>query len=208
MVYEFEIPLGSLQRNIALEVTFAGGELGASAERVQQLCDAMRANGKTQTLDLRAAGLGDGSLQQLVAVLATGAMPALTRLDLRDNAALGAVADTLMHGLRRLRPTIHIVTAGADGGEGELAAETDTFACGRELIEGLSAWPCFDLLEKPGSNDLRCPVCNSVTLKQGRVTSGGNQHRCENDNGCGSYFLASIGTGDLTLIGNRRRPQK
>ncbi|KAJ1616888.1 hypothetical protein T492DRAFT_894674 [Pavlovales sp. CCMP2436] len=126
MVYEFEIPLGALQRNIALEVKFVGGELGASAARVQHLCDAMRANGQTRTLDLRAAGLSDGALQQLVAVLATGAMPALTRLDLRENGALGVVADTLMHGLRRLRPTIHIVTAGADGGEGELAAETDT----------------------------------------------------------------------------------
>jgi hypothetical protein len=203
---EFDIPVASLQRNIALEVKFAGSELGAHPTRLEKLCAAMRANDKTTTLVLADTGLSDASLQQLVAVLVTGGMPALTRLVMRGNARMSPVAETLLHGLRRLRPQIQIVLGGADGDDGTLSDETDAFACSRELIEGLTAWPIGDLLERAGSNDLRCPVCNAATLKQGQITSGGNQHRCESDNGCGSYFLASIGIGDLTLIGNRRRP--
>jgi hypothetical protein len=202
----FEIGLASLQRNIALEVKLGGSEFGARPERTQHLCDVMRTNTKTTTLDLADSGLGDTPLQQMVAVLVTGGMPALVRLDLRRNPALSPVADTLLHGLRRLRPAIQVVLSGADGGEAALSEATDTFACSRELIEGLSAWPLHELVIREGSNDLRCPICKVATLKAGRVTSGGNQHRCENDDGCGSYFLASIGIGDLTLIGNRRRP--
>ena len=202
----FDIALAALQRNIALEVKFGGSELRAKPERAQQLCTAMRTNDKTTTLDLADAGLEDAVLQQLVAALATGALPALKRLDLRQNPALTPVADTLLHGLRRLRPAIQVVLSGTDGGEAALSDATDAFACSRELIEGLSAWPLHELVIREGSNDLRCPICKVATLKAGRVTSGGNQHRCENDDGCGSYFLASIGIGDLTLIGNRRRP--
>ncbi|KAG8467140.1 hypothetical protein KFE25_000456 [Diacronema lutheri] len=202
----FEIALGSLERNVALEVKLAGCALCESAERMQKLCAAMRANDKAQALDLRDAGLSDGALQQLVAALATGAMPALSRLDTRGNPGLGAAAATLLHGLRRLRPKVGVVLAGADSEDGGLSADTDVFACSRELLEGLTAWPTFELVEKQGANDLRCPVCNSATLKPGKITSGGNQHRCESENGCGSYFLQTIGIGDLTLIGLRRRP--
>lgn len=202
----FDIGLASLQRNIALEVKLGGSDFGAKPERVQQLCTAMRSNDKTTTLDLADAGLEDAQLQQIVAVLVTGGLPALVRLDLRRNPALTPVADTLLHGLRRLRPAVKVVLSGADGAEASLTDATDTFACSRKLIEGLTAWPLHELVIREGSNDLRCPICQVATLKAGRVTSGGNQHRCENDDGCGSYFLASIGIGDLTLIGNRRRP--
>lgn len=202
----FDLALGSLARNIALEVSFDKSELGGSAERVERLCGALRANDTAQRLDLRGAGLDDSALQRLAAALAAGATPALTSIDLRDNPGLSAAADTLMHGLRRLRPALAVLRAGAGADGGALSAETDAFACSRELIEGLTAWPTHELVEEPGKNDLRCPVCRAATLKQGRITSGGNQHRCEAEGGCGSYFLQSIGISDLTLIGNRRRP--
>lgn len=202
----FDIALGSLERKVAHEARFPRSELGSHPERVQKLCGAMRDNAVAQTLDLRDAGLTDDALQHVVAALAAGAMPALSRLDLRDNPGLTTVADTLMHGLRRLRPKVVVVLMGADGAESALATDTDAFACSRELIEGLTSWPTHELVEAQGTNNLRCPVCKSATLKQGRITSGGNQHRCESENGCGSYFLQSVGISDLTLIGNRRRP--
>lgn len=168
----------------------------------RQLCEVAAKNDKTQVLDLSSSGLSDSALQRLVAALATGALPALRTLDLRSNEALGAAADTVLHGLRRLRPELTILRA--EGDNPGLAEASDTFACDRELIEGLTAWPMHEVLVREGSNDMRCPVCSEHELKPGLITSGGNQHRCLD--GCGSHFLQSIGTSSLSLIGLRRKP--
>jgi len=188
-------------------VSLAGADLETTPDGIKQLCEALATNTSVKSLSLARSGLTDTGLQQVVAKLVTGALPALERLDLSDNHRLGAAADAVLHGLRRLRPGVVIVRGkGEDGDDKLLSAETDSFAAQRELIEGLTAWPLEEVLVNPGtSNDMRCPVCTyQEPLKQGLITSGGNQHRCLE--GCGSYFLASIGTSQLTLIGNRRKP--
>lgn len=166
----------------------------------------LQSNTAIEELDLAQSDLNADAVQHLIVCLATGALPNLRSLDLSENKSMGHAGETLAHGFKRLKPSVDVVTT-STGVKNSVStgAEGDRFACERQLVEGLSAWRRSDLLVTAGGSDMRCPVCNDYSLKQGMITSGGNQYRC--DAGCGSYFLHSIGTNDLSLIGLRRRPE-
>jgi len=62
-----------------------------------------------KTLDLSGCALTDTGVQQMVAALATGALPALTELRLKDNAQLTPVSDAMLKGLAMIRKTVTVV---------------------------------------------------------------------------------------------------
>lgn len=62
-----------------------------------------------KVLDLSSCDLTDAGVQQLVATLATGAMPGLTELRLKGNERLTSVSDMMLKGLGMMRKGVSVV---------------------------------------------------------------------------------------------------
>ena len=139
------------------ELSFEGVDLTRKPEWVPKLCDALAANDTCTALNL------SGS-----------------KLDLRGNAGLTAVGETVAQGLCRLRPALEEVLLG------ESFDKTSTqFVHDKKLVPGLTAWNPADLAVPGKSSDaFYCPTEISgegvrIELTKGAQGTNGNKYRCE-----------------------------
>lgn len=163
------------------ELSFEGVDLTRKPEWVPKLCDALAANDTCTALNLSGSKLDDRALQQLAIVLAVPTRcPKLRKLDLRGNAGLTAVGETVAQGLCRLRPALEEVLLG------ESFDKTSTqFVHDKKLVPGLTAWNPADLAVPGKSSDaFYCPTEISgegvrIELTKGAQGTNGNKYRCE-----------------------------
>ena len=111
---DFEIALKRVAGNHRSfeELTFKGVELCRKPEWMKLLSDTLATNDTIKQLDLSGTGITDTGLQPLVAALACGACPQLSVLLLRNN-PLSMVGETMVQGLRRMRPALSVWLASA-----------------------------------------------------------------------------------------------
>ena len=156
----FEIELKKLQGNHSSfsQVSFVGVELCRRPEWVGMLIEALCGNTTCKELDLTGTGLDDGAVQRIaVALFDKSKCPQLVKLHLGGN-GLTPVGETILQGLRKLRPSLD-----ASVGDAPLA---DGFVHEKQLVVGKTAWRAESLKVDGAQNEFWCPE---------EVTKGGER---------------------------------
>jgi len=192
---DFEFKLKQLQGNYTSfeKFSFAGVELSRQPEWVGQVGATLAENTTCKELDLSSTGITDAGVQQLaIALCNTAKCPQLKLLNLCDN-PLSPMAETVLSGLRRLRPNLNVSL-----GEAPLF---DGFVHQKKILEGLSAWAADDL-QVPGTQgqSLYCPeeiagAGVKLELKRGFQGANGTKFKCDL-----AVFELYNATGNLVLL--------
>lgn len=195
----FELQLKQVTGNYRFQstISFKGIEICRQPEWIKQLGEALGENTTCTELDLSGTGLTDAAVQQLAITLCNvSKCPQLAMLNLCDN-PLSPMSETVLNGLGRLRPQLHVSL----GQAGPLA---DGFVCEKQLLEGLSSWHPEDL-QVPGTSgqtaELYCPEEISgkgnerVVLTKGFSGSNGTKYKCDL-----AEFELYNQTGNLVLL--------
>jgi len=190
----FDLALKNLAGNYSsfTTISFKGNALGRHKDWIGELCSTLAQNTTCEELDLSETELTDEALQRLIVAFCSASCAAQLRvLNVRGN-PFSLAGETMVQGLRRLRPALDVRLDGADG------PAVDGFVHSKTLVEGLSAWPA-DALSIAGGSDLRCPqqivgTDEVVVLTKGFQGSNGTKYTCEH-----AVFELAHGTGNLVL---------